>query len=110
MGVPTTQVYKGLKVLQFDDIYMYLLLKFIHFCMYKRYELFLEYFSKFLPNHNYPTRNVRIHLPSARLDVEKHFTVFQACLYINEIDEVLLNNYSDLQLKKLFTDKCLRNY
>ena len=90
--MPTTYVYKDLKVLQFDDIYKYFLLKFIHFCIYERYDLFLEYFYNLIPNHNYPTRNIRIHLPNVRLDVEKHFTVFQACELINNIDESFLQN------------------
>ena len=108
--VPTTQIYKELKILKFNDIYKYFLLKFVNFCVYKRCDLFFEYFYELLPNHGYSTRGIRINLPAARLDVEKHFALYQACKYINETNELLLQNHSQKQLKTIFKNECLLNY
>ena len=87
-GVPlmaTSEMYKTLKLLKFDDIYRYFLLKFIHDAFYRKTEIFREYYAPLLPSHSYGTRGIRINLPSIRLEVEKQSTVFQSCKLFNEL-------------------------
>ena len=60
--------------------------------------------------HNYQTRNVRIHLPQTRLDLEKNFTLYKSAELINAIDEGFLNEQSNYTLKKKFKSMCIDNY
>ena len=88
--VSVNAMYKSLNLLQFEDIYKYILLKFLHLVLYKNPELFNEYFISLLPSHTYNTRNVRINLPVVRLEVERHFALFQICKLWNELPEAVL--------------------
>ena len=108
--VRTNTLYIELNVLKFQDIHKYFLLKFIHFCLYRRYDVFLDYFSDLLPIHNYSTRNIRINLPEVRLDIEKHFALFRSCELINEIDESFLVDQSPISLKRSFKAMCIEKY
>ena len=108
--VPTNEMFKSLNFLKFDDVHKLFLLKFIHFCFYKDNTFFDEYFAPLLPNHSYLTRNKRINLPSCRLDIQKHSTIFQCCKLLNEVSEELINPQSNRSLNKQFKIKCLTNY
>ena len=99
--VRTNRMYKDLKILQFNDIYKYSLLKFVHFVLYERCDLFMHFFSEFLPDHSYNTRNVKINLPYARLNIEQQSTVFQCCSLINNLDDSFLVPQSKFRLKNL---------
>lgn len=105
--ISTTDTYKKLKLLKFDDIYV---LKFIHFVFYKNDKFFNDYFLDLLPTHNYETRNVRIQLPKVRLEVYKQFVIHKACKLINEIPESFLSLQSNNMLKKNFKEFCLNKY
>ena len=108
--VRTNALYVESNVMMFDDVYRYFLLKFIHFITYRRFDIFMEYFFNLLPMHDYPTRNVRIHLPQTRLDVEKNFTLYKSAELINTIDEDFLNQQSNYTLKKKFKTMCIDSY
>ena len=108
--MPTAQMYKSLKVLNFDDVYKLHLLKFIHQSFYHNHDLLFENFSHLLPNHQYLTRQNRINLPIIRLNIEKHWTIFQCCKIINELDEEFLHPQSTVALKKKFKQRCIDNY
>ena len=89
--MPTNDMYLSLNLLKFEDVYRLFILKFIHFILYEKPQMFLEYFYDFLPSHNYETRNTKINLPSARLDIEKQSTIFNCCKLINSVGEDLLD-------------------
>ena len=108
--VRTNTLYINLNVLKLQDIYKYFLLKFVHFCFYRRFDIFLEYFSNLLPIHNYNTRNIKINLPIVRLDIEKQFVLYKSCELINEIDDSFLIEQSSIRLKKSFKAKCIESY
>ena len=103
-------MYKSLNLLKFDDIYRYVLLKFLHHVFYKNTELFDAYYAPLLPFHSYSTRNRRINLPAVRLEVERHSTIFQSCKLMNELPEYLLIPQSDCSLKVRFKRLVLSQY
>ena len=72
--VRTNTMYRDLKIFQFNDIYRYFLLKFVHYCFYKNLNFYHKYFVPLLPCHSYSTRNVRILQPQIRLNIEKQST------------------------------------
>ena len=108
--MPTSDMYRILGILKFEDVHKYFILRFIHTCFYENTRLFEEYFSHLLPDHNYETRNKRINLPAARLDIEKQATIFQCCKLINDIDECFLFPQSKQILKNGFRRHCLSKY
>ena len=108
--VSVNTMYKSLNLLQFDDIYRYLLIRFLHLVLYKNTELFHEYFAPLLPSHSYNTRNIRINLPVVRLEVERHFTLFQSCKLLNELPDELLEPQSDNSLKVKYKRFALSQY
>ena len=65
----TTDMYKQLELLKFYDIYRYFLLRFYHFIVFDRIDVFMNNFSLAFPQSNYNTRNSRINLPKVRTDV-----------------------------------------
>ena len=108
--VSVNTMYKSLNFLQFDDIYRYTLLKFLHLVLYKNVELFNEYYAPLLPTHRYNTRNIRINLPVVRLEVERHFALFQSCKLLNELPGELLDLQSDNTLKLKFRRFAVSQY
>ena len=100
--IPTNNMYVTLKLLKFDDIYKYFLLRFFHFVSYIRTDIFDSNFSHLLPSHNYATRNRLINLPDVRLDIEKQFVIYQCCKLLNDLDLEFVNPQSDYLLKKKF--------
>ena len=105
-----SSMYKSMNLLQFDDIYKYLLLKFLHLVLYKNIELFNEYYVPLLPTHAYNTRKRRINLPAVRLEVERNFTIFQSCKLLNELSDELLEPQSDHSLKVRYRRLALSQY
>ena len=91
----TSDLYKALDMLKYDDIYKLFLLKFIHFCLYQRPDVFQEHFSHIMLNDRYPTRNNKINLPQIRLNIEKQSTIFNCCKVINELE----NEFFEFQNK-----------
>ena len=63
-----------------------------------------------LPNHSYNTRNTKINLPITRLSVEKNFTTFNLCKFINEIPESFIEQQSKRSLKSVFYSSTICNY
>ena len=108
--IPVNDMYKTLKLLKFEDIYTFFLLKFIHFLLYKRFDLFEEHFSSYLPNNDYAIRNQRINLPLVRTEVEKRFTIFKICYLIRNIPQEFLMPCSLHILKRKFKDFTLSQY
>ena len=106
----SNEMYKTLKLLKFDDIYKFFLLKFIHYALYQNCDIFRIYFSHLLPAHNYRTRGSNINLPSVRLEVEKQATIFQCCKVINEVPHHLLEPQSPGMLKKRYNNWVLSKY
>ena len=56
------------------------------------------------------TRNVKINLPYARIDIEQQSTVYQCCSLINSLDDTFLIPQSKQRLKRLFKDHCISKY
>ena len=102
---PTSDIYKILNILKFKDLYNLSLLKFLHFILYKRPELFEFYFS-----HSYATRNIKIRLPIIRLEMEKRSTIFRCCVLINEIHNKFILPQYMITLKRNFKISCLDQY
>ena len=112
-GIPLMSVntmYKQLNLLHFDDIYQYLLLRFLHSILYINSELYNEYYVPLLPTHMYNTRNVRINLPPVRLEVERNSTLFQSCKLWNELSDELLEPQSAYSLKVKYKRLAMSQY
>ena len=112
-GIPLMSVntmYKQLNLLHFDDIYQYLLLRFLHSILYINSELYNEYYVPLLPTHMYNTRNVRINLPPVRVEVERNSTLFQSCKLLNELSNELLEPQSAYSLKVKYKRLGLSKY
>ena len=108
--ISTSEMYKTLKFLKFEDVYRYFLLKFIHDVFYRQTEFFNEYFAPLLPSHSYGTRGVRINLPSVRLEIGKQSTLFQTCKLVNELPTELLEPQADGTLKKKYKSMVISQY
>ena len=106
----TNDMYKELRLLQFDDVHRYFLLKFIHTAFYKNHAILQSYFVHLLPNHSYNTRRIKINLPPTRLEIEKYSTIFQSCKLINEIRDDFLKPMSDNTIKTKFLKHTLQTY
>ena len=106
----TSDMYKMANMLQYHDIFKFFLLKFIHFLLYDRYDIFEKYFSHLLPRHSYSTRNVKINLPPVRLDIEKQSTLYNCCKVVNELNNCFLQPQSRYKLKQSFKCYCMQNY
>ena len=108
--VPTSSMYKELSLLKFEDIHKYFLLKFLHFIIYKKPEIFAEDFACYLPNTDYQIRNSRINLPPTRRDEVKGFTVFQCCKLMREISSDLIEPQSAYSLNRKFKLATISRY
>ena len=108
--VSTSSMFKELNLLQFRDLYHFSLLKFLHHILYIEKNTFIEHFVPLLPNHSYNTRNTKINLPVTRLSVEKNFTTFNLCKFINEIPESFIEQQSKRSLKRVFYSSTIGNY
>ena len=106
----TNDMYKQLRLLKFEDIYKYYLLKFIHFVQYERFDIFINEFSHLLPSNIHSTRSTRINLPNVRTDLEKRFTVFKCCELWRNIPEGFLEPQTQTKLKKNYKDLVLSSY
>ena len=100
--VSTNEMYKSNKLMQFQEIYEYFLLRFIHFSFYQKIDIFNKFYLPLLPTHNYSTRNKRINLPNVRLELEKQSVLFQSCSLLNKLPEELLVPQSKTSLKRKF--------
>ena len=100
--VSTSSMYKVNSLLKFRDLVKFSLLRFLHNIMYINPVFFHSYFSKYLPQHNYGTRNNRINLPPIRLRIEKQLLMFQLCQMINNLPELFLQSQSKRVLRNNF--------
>ena len=107
---PRSDMYKTLNILQVPDFYRFNLLKFFHFILYNKYQVFLDNFVPLLPIHSYDTRNTKINLPSVRTSIERQFTIFQLCTLINKLPEEYFAPLSKHLLKNEFYKKCIDSY
>ena len=98
----TTAMYERLRLLQFNQIYEYFLLKFIRYAIYEDTRLFNKLFAHLLPNHQYGTRHNRFNLPAVRLDVEKQFVIFQSVQAFNRAHNSLIGPMSSYTFKCRF--------
>ena len=108
--MPTNDMFKSLKLLKFEDVYKYFLVKFFNFVLYSDNDMYVKYLLPLMPRHRYNTRNIRINLPDVRLQVEKQSTVFQMCRLVNELPDFLLVPQSKFSLKNKFKNFVLANY
>ena len=106
----TDEMYKSLGLLKFDDIYQYYLLRFIHFAFHGNETIFHEHFQPLIPSHDYPTRDVRILIPKARLEIEKQSVIYQCCNLYNEIPQSFLEVQKTSHLKNNFKKFCIDRY
>ena len=81
----TNNMYKALRMLKFNDIYHFHVLKFLHYALYSDNDIFNTFYASLIPNNRYNTRNNRINLPPVRLDIEKQAAVFRSCMLMNEL-------------------------
>ena len=86
-----------------------LILVYIKTSIYLSY-LKLIFLFNLLPNHHYPTRNILINLPQTRLQIEKNFTIFQVCKFLNNLNSSFLEPQSMSSLNKNFKRYCISNY
>ena len=97
-------------LLKFDDVYDFFLLRFVHFVMYEKPQLFEDVFSPYLQRNNYQMRRNTINLPVVRTNIEKQFTIFQVCRLMREITPNFLSPQSNYVLKKNFKQYALSRY
>ena len=109
--IPTTDMYKELKLLKFKDIFEYFMVKFIHSCVYGvNYNIFEENFLSLLPNHSYEMRDIKINYPIIRLQLEKFMPRYHFIRLFNELPKELLTPQSALRLKNNYKKHVLENY
>ena len=108
--VPVNHMYFDLNLLKFDDLVDLSIIKFLHKILYENNSIFETYFARFLPVHNYQTRDRRINLPTIRLQIEKQFTVFQLCKKYNDLTDDLLAPQSKKSLTKKFMSLKISSY
>ena len=108
--MPTSEMYKSLNFLKFEDVYKYYLLNFMHFVVCGNDDFFDEHLVPLLPQHQYGTRGIRINLPVVRLQIEKQFTIFQMCKLFNELPDYLINPQSRQTLKCKFKKYAISQY
>ena len=112
-NVPTVHVnemYIQLEFLKIKDIYFLNLLKFVHFILYKRIDVFIENFASYLPNNNYNIRNNVMNLPQIRTESEKVSTLFNCCKLMRTCDPDLLLPQSLSKLKNKYKTIALSTY
>ena len=109
-SMPTNFMYKSLNLLKFKDVYKYFLLKFFHYALFRNSNIFEVYYQHLVSNHRYHTRNNIINLPYVRLNIQKHFTIFQSCKLANELPGIFLEPQSDGQLKSRFKKFSIAQY
>ena len=105
--VSVNDMYRQLGFLKFKDVYRLFILKFVHFILYERFDVFIKYFRNFLPLNNHCTRNNRINLPLIRTNIEKKFTIYQTCLLMRQLPENFIVPQAPGILKKKFKELCL---
>lgn len=102
-------MYFNLELLQFPDIYCYFLMKFFRNAILNE-SLYHRYFSEYLPDHGYQTRNNRFNLPAIRLEIERNSTIFQAINHYNNLPEPLIQTMSDHTFKISYKQFILNQY
>ena len=81
-NMSTSIMYKELKILKLNDLYKFNILKFIHRTFHNdNGHLIDTYFSDLLINRE-NARRQRLRIPDVRLDIERQFTIFQACTIV----------------------------
>lgn len=104
------KMYIKLKLLKFDDVYEYFLIKFLKKAFYDDNDLLDSYFNEHLPTHSHATRNNRINTPQIRTETERNSTIFQAIELYNKLPTFLIEPMSDFKFKKLFKEHCFQKY
>lgn len=75
-------MFHNFKILKFDDILNYFLLKFMR---HSNNNVFDKYFGPFLPTHTYSVMNFKYILSPARLEIVKRSPVFRAISIFNSL-------------------------
>ena len=57
-------------------------------------------FLHLLSNHNYNTRNIKMNLPSIRIETERSLPIFNCVSLINSVPDELIRPQSDASLKR----------
>ena len=99
-----------MKIFKVRDVYRYFLVKFIHFVLYERFNLFIKYFSNHLPQRHYSLRNTKIDLPPIRTEVERSFTLYKCCELIRDLPSDFILPQTDYHLKKKFKEYVLSRF
>ena len=107
----TVQLYSDLKLLQLDDLYKLQLLKFLHSIIYgPNSHLFNKLILPYFPSHNYDTREFRLNLPRARLDVERQSVAYNLLVIFNEYSTIYSEPISLACLTNKFKKQILQSY
>lgn len=103
-------MYIRLKLLKFDDVYLYFLIKFLRKALLYDESLLDKYFNDHFPTHSYTTRGNKINIPHIRTEIERHSPIYQAIVMYNTLPPVLFENMSDFKFKKIFKEYCFNKY
>ena len=94
-------LYLKLNLLKLKEIYEYLMIKFIHSCLYgSNSYIFDIYFISLLPNHSYTLREIKLNYPPVRIELERCMTIFQCVHIYNKIPKYFLLPQSASRLNK----------
>jgi hypothetical protein len=96
------EMYDTLRLLQFDEVYKYFLLKFIRDAKFLNTEIYQRYFVPLIPSAIHYTRNQRFNVPSVRLEIEKRSTVYRSVTVFNSVPSKLTEVMCSQTFKKLF--------
>ena len=105
----TNEIYSKLNLLKFEDLYKYLLLKFIHSYGHQ-FNIFENFLAECLSVHSYSTRNCKLHIPLVTMENGKHMTFYKFIVLFNEVPIDCLLPQSSSKLKKYFRLSCMNKY
>ena len=102
----TIPMYSKLRLLRFEHVYEYFIIKFFRFALYEDIDLFNKLYAPLLPTHQYATCNNRLNLPPVRVDVQRRSVVFQSVVAARG----LLAPISKLTFKNNYKKMILTSY
>lgn len=106
----TNTMYYQNKLLKFDDIRNFYLVKFVKKALYDDPALLVKYFPNCIPIHHYHTRHFKLILPLVRSETTKRSFVYQAILNFNNLPENLTLPMSNILFKKRYRDFIFEKY
>ena len=103
-------LYLTLRLLKFQDVYHFFLLKFVNFAKFEDEDTFNIFFSPLVPRRAVTTRGTRLNLPAVRLEVERRATIFSCAKFYNKLPLELTYQMSPFVLKKRYQSMILNKY